>query len=151
MTRPPNRLLKPAPPAAAAAPKLLAGGNPQIGKGDGNAPVQAYIDAVPGWKKAVVQQVDQLITQAVPGVQKAVRWNSPMYGLPGQGWFASLHVFTKYVKVTFFKGSALQPNPPGGSAKEARWVDIGESGFEDEAQLTQWIQQAAAVPGWGKG
>ena len=129
-------------------PKLLAGGNPQIAKADGDAPVQAYIAAMPGWKRDIGQQLDALISRTVPGVRKAVRWNSPMYGLPGQGWFASFHVFTHYVKLTFFKGTSLQPVPPGGAAKEARWIDIGE-GALDEAQLVEWIEQAAAIPGWG--
>lgn len=129
-------------------PKLLAGGNPQVAKADGDAPVQAYIAAIPGWKHDVGVRLDDLITRTVPGVQKAVRWNSPMYGLPGQGWFASFHVFTHYVKLTFFKGTSLRPPPPGGAAKEARWIDIREDGF-DEAQLAKWIRQAAAIRGWG--
>ncbi|WP_367848590.1 DUF1801 domain-containing protein [Rhodoferax sp. WC2427] len=134
-------------------PRLLAGGNPQIAKADGDAPVQAYIAALNGWQQDVGQRLDALITHSVPGVHKAVRWNSPMYGMPGQGWFASVHVFTHYVKLTFFKGSSLQPAPSGGTAKEARWVDIREGQLdapELEAQLAQWVQQAAAMPGWGK-
>ena len=130
-------------------PVLLAGGNPQIAKADGDGPVQAYLSAIPGWKRDVARQLDGLITKTVPDVHKAVRWNSPMYGIKGQGWFASLHVFTKYVKVTFFKGTSLQPVPPGGGAKEARWIDIHENDL-DESQLAKWIQQAAAIPGWGK-
>jgi hypothetical protein len=133
----------------AAGPRLLAGGNPQIAKADGNGPVQAYLRAVPGWKQAVARQLDELITRTVPDVHKAVRWNSPMYGIKGQGWFASIHVFSHYVKVTFFKGTSLQPSPPGGSAKEARWVDVRE-GDLDEAQLAAWIRQAAGIPGWGR-
>jgi hypothetical protein len=129
-------------------PKLLAGGNPQIAKADGDAPVQAYIAAMPGWKRGVGQRLDELISNAVPGVHKAVRWNSPMYGIKGQGWFASFHVFTSYVKVTFFKGTSLRPPPPGGTAKEARWTDVRE-GSMNEAQLVEWIKQAAAIPGWG--
>ncbi len=132
-----------------AKPKLLVGGNPQIAKADGDGPVQAYISAVPGWKSDVARRLDMLISDAVPGVKKAVKWNSPMYGVGGQGWFASIHVFTKYVKVTFFKGTSLKPPPPGGNAKEARWIDI-EEGALDEAQLVQWVQQAAAISGWGK-
>ncbi|HKE40988.1 MAG TPA: DUF1801 domain-containing protein [Casimicrobiaceae bacterium] len=128
---------------------LLAGGNPQVAKADGDAPVQAYIAAIPGWKRRVGHRLDELISRQVPGVHKAVRWNSPMYGIKGQGWFASFHVFTNYVKVTFFRGTSLQPMPPGGSAKEARWIDIHEHDL-DEAQLTAWIAQASAVPGWGK-
>ncbi len=130
-------------------PKLLAGGNPQIAKADGDEPVQAYIAAMPGWKHDIGLRLDKLIAQTVPDVNKAVRWNSPMYGIKGQGWFLSFHVFTNYVKVTFFKGTSLHPVPSGGTAQEARWIDIHECDF-DEAQLTTWIQQAAAVPGWGK-
>ncbi len=138
---------KPTPPSSK--PVLLAGGNPQIAKADGDEPVQAYISAMPGWKRDVGYRLDQLICRAVPGVQKAVRWNSPMYGNKGQGWFVSFHVFTKYVKVTFFKGTSLQPVPPGGVSEEARWIDVHEDDL-DESQLTKWVQQAAAIPGWGK-
>ena len=130
-------------------PKLLAGGNPQIAKADGDAPVQAYISAIPGWKRNVGRSLDKLICEAVPGVHKAIRWNSPMYGIEGQGWFVSFHVFTHYVKVTFFKGASLQPVPPGGTAKEARWIDIHEDDM-NERQLIAWVRQAAAIPGWGK-
>ncbi len=130
-------------------PVLLAGGNPQIAKADGDDPVQAYLAAIPGWKRDVARDLDELITRTVPGVHKAIRWNSPMYGIKGQGWFASLHVFTKYVKLTFFKGTSLQPVPPGGAAKEARWIDIHENDL-DESELAKWVQQAAAIPGWGK-
>ena len=132
-----------------ARPKLLAGGNPQVAKADGDAPVQAYLSAVPGWKRDICRRLDKLITTAVPGAHKAVRWNSPMYGKRGRGWFVSFHVFTNYVKVTFFAGTSLKPVPPGGSAKEARWIDVHESDL-NEAQLAQWIRQAAAMPGWGK-
>jgi hypothetical protein len=129
---------------------LLAGGNPQVAKADGNAPVQEYIAAIPvDWKRALARRLDRLIVQAAPRVHKAIRWNSPMYGIKGQGWFVSFHVFTKYIKVTFFKGTSLRPAPPGGSAMEARWIDIGQGPF-DEKQLTKWIRQAAAIPGWGK-
>jgi hypothetical protein len=107
-------------------PMLLARGNPQIAKADGDNPVQAYLSAIPGWKRDVARHLDGLITKAVPGVYKAVRWNSRMYGIKGQGSFASLHVFTKYVKVTFFKGTSVQPVPPGGASKEARWIDVHE-------------------------
>jgi len=130
-------------------PALLAGGNPQIAKADGDSPVQAYISAIPGWKRDVGRRLDELIVRTVPGADKAVRWNSPIYGVRGQGWFVSFHVFTKYVKVTFFKGTSLQPVPPGGAAKEARWIDIHEDDL-DESQLAKWLQQAAAIPGWGK-
>jgi len=130
-------------------PVLLAGGNPQIAKADGDRPVQAYISAMPEWKRVVGQRLDALIVSTVPGVHKGVRWNSPMYGIKGQGWFVSFHVFTNYVKVTFFRGTSLHPVPPGGAAKEARWIDIHEGGL-DEAMLVKWIKQAAAIPGWGK-
>ena len=139
MRKPTSRLPKPV---------LLTGGNPQIAKADGDSPVQAYISAIPGWKRDIGRRLDDLIVRTVPGVHKAVRWNSPMYGIEGQGWFMSFHVFAKYVKVTFFKGASLQPAPPGGAAKEARWVDIHEDDM-DESQLAEWIQQAAAIPGWG--
>lgn len=135
--------------APSSAPALLAGGNPQIAKADGDAPVQAYLSAIPGWKRDIGQRLDALICESVPGVHKAIRWNSAMYGIKGQGWFVSFHVFTKYVKVTFFKGTSLEPVPPGGVTKEARWIDIREEGL-DEAQLVKWIRQAAAIPGWGK-
>src|SRR6185295_3575785 len=107
-----------------AKPPLLAGGNPQVAKADGDGPVQAYICAMPEWKRDIGRRLDELVVRTVPGVHKAVRWNSPMYGVKGQGWFVSFHVFAKYVKVTFFKGTSLQPVPPGGTAKEARWIDI---------------------------
>ena len=127
---------------------LLSGGNPQIAKADGDAPVQAYIAAMPGWKSELGRRIDALIVQTVPEVRKAVRWNSPLYGVEGQGWFLSYHVFTRYVKVTFLQGASLDPVPPGsGKDKDARWLDIYEDGFE-EAQLAEWIRQAAAIPGW---
>lgn len=138
-------------PKAAAKPKakpaLLSGGNPQIAKGDGDAPVQAYIAAVPGWKQDVARRLDALIVRNVPQVRKAVKWNSPFYGIEGQGWFLSYHVFTKYVKVTFFRGTSLRPAPTGGTSQEARWIDVHEDDL-DEAQLAKWIKQAAAIPGW---
>ena len=130
-------------------PKLLSGGNPQIPKGDGDEPVQAYLAAMPEWKQAIGRDVDRLVDEAVPGVRKAVRWNSPFYGVDGQGWFLSLHCFTKYVKVTFFNGAQLDPPPPESSKDAAaRYLHIGEDGVADEAQLRDWITQAAAVPGW---
>ena len=130
--------------------KLLAGGNPQIPKGEGDTPVQAYIAAMPGWKRAVGERVDALIARTVPGVRRAVKWNSPFYGVDGQGWFLSFHVFTRYVKLTFFRGASLAPPPPGCTPKsgEARWLDIHEGDAIDEAQLAAWINQAAAIPGW---
>lgn len=131
-----------------AAVALLTGGNPQIAKADGNAPVQAYIAAMPGWKRDLGQRLDSLIEQNVPNVCKAVKWNSPFYGIEGQGWFLSFHVFTHYVKVTFFQGTSLQPIPTGGTTKDARWFDIREKDELDEAQLASWLKQAAAIPGW---
>ena len=132
---------------------LLSGGNPQIAKADGDAPVQAYIAAMPGWKRGVGKRLDALIVRTVPNVQKAVKWNSPFYGIGGQGWFLSFHVFTRYVKVTFFRGTSLQPVPAGGTArsKDARWIDIYEDDDLDEAQLAAWVKQAAALPGWDPG
>ena len=133
----------------AAKPTLLAGGNPQIAKADGDAPVQAYIAAMPGWKRDVARRLDALIVRTVPGVRKAVKWNSPFYGGDGQGWFLSFHTFTNYVKVTFFRGTSLHPIPPGESKhKEVRYVDIRQNDQIDEAQMTTWIRQAAALPGW---
>ena len=141
------RTPKPASPTTK--PALLSGGNPQIAKADGDRPVQAYISAMPGWKRHVGQRLDALIMRAAPEVHKGVRWNSPMYGIKGQGWFASFHVFTKYVKLTFFRGTSLEPVPPGGTANEARWIDIHE-GDLDEELVARWVKQAAAIPGWGK-
>ena len=129
-------------------PVLLSGGNPQIAKGDGDAPVQAYIAAMPEWKQDIGRRLDDLIVRTVPGVRKAVRWNSPWYGVEGQGWFVSFHVFTRYVKVTFLHGASLRPVPPGsGKDPDARWVDVHE-GELDEERMTEWVRQAAALPGW---
>jgi hypothetical protein len=128
-------------------PKLLSGGNPQIAKADGDAPVQAYIDAMPDWKRDIGRRLDALIVRNVPHVRKAVKWNSPFYGIEDQGWFLSFHTFTKYVKVTFFRGTSLRPAPPGGTSEEARWIDIHEDDL-DEAQIAKWVTQAAAIPGW---
>jgi hypothetical protein len=130
-------------------PILLAGGNPQIAKADGDAPVQAYIAAMPGWKRELGRRLDALVVRTVPGVCKAVKWNSPFYGVEGQGWFLSLHCFTRYVKVAFFCGTSLRPVPRGESKqKEVRYLDIHESDPFDEAQMASWIRQAAALPGW---
>ncbi len=135
--------------ASAKKPALLAGGNPQIAKGDGDAPVQAYIAAMPGWKRQVGRRLDALIVRTVPNVRKAVRWNTPFYGIEGQGWFLGFHVFTHYVKVSFFRGTSLSPVPPGESKnKETRYLDIHEDDELDEKQLAAWFQQAAAIPGW---
>jgi hypothetical protein len=127
---------------------LLAGGNPQIAKADGDAPVQAYIAAMPGWKGDVGRCLDTLIVRTVPGVRKAVKWNSPFYGIEGQGWFLSVHCFTKYVKVAFFRGTSLRPLPPGESKlNEVRYLDIHEDDQLDEAQLAAWVKQASQLPG----
>jgi hypothetical protein len=133
--------------------KLLSGGNPQIGKADGDAPVQAYIAAMPGWKRELGARLDALIAASVPNVRKAVKWNSPFYGFEGRGWFLSFHVFTRYVKVTFFNGAALSPMPAGGTekSKEARWIDLYEGDALDEAQMSGWVKQASALPGWEMG
>ena len=128
-------------------PKVLAGGNPRIAKADGDAPVQAWIDRLPGWKRDAGRRLDALVVRSVPGVRKAVKWNSPFYGLEGRGWFLALHAFTRFVKVTFFKGTSLRPAPAGGSGREARWIDVHEDDL-DEAQLAAWLRQAAALPGW---
>ena len=131
------------------APKLLSGENPQIAKADGNAPVQAYIDALPGWKREVGRRLDALITRNVPHVQKAVKWNSPLYGIEGQGWFLGVHTFTHYLKLAFFCGTSLRPMPPGASkGNDTRYLDLREAEPLDEAQLTKWLKQAAALPGW---
>jgi hypothetical protein len=126
---------------------LLSGGNPQVPKGDGDAPVRAWLAAVPGWKKAVARRVDALVVRTVPDVQKAVKWNSPFYGVTDQGWFLSYHCFDKYLKVTFFQGRSLTPMPPGASKhKTVRYLDIRE-GELDEGQLADWVRQASQLPG----
>jgi len=130
-----------------AKPRLLAGGNPRIAKADGNAPVRAYLAAMPGWKRDVGRRLDALIVRTVPEVRKAVKWNSPFYGIEGRGWFVSFHTFTSYVKVTFFMGTSLRPVPAGGTGKDARWIDVHEDDL-DEKQLAKWIRQTAALPGW---
>jgi hypothetical protein len=132
----------------AAKPTLLSGGNPQIAKADGDAPVQAYIAAMPGWKRDVGRRLDALIVRTVPGVRKAVKWNSPFYGIEGQGWFLSLHCFTKYIKVAFFRGASLRPVPPGESKqKEVRYLDLYEGDQLVEAQLAEWVKQASLLEG----
>ena len=129
--------------------KLLSGGNPQIAKGDGDAPVQAYIAAMPGWKQDVGRRLDALVVRTVPGVHKAVKWNSPFYGTESKGWFLSYHCFAKYVKVAFFKGASLRPLPPGESKqKDVRYLDVHENEAIDEKVLAGWIRQAAKLPGW---
>jgi hypothetical protein len=134
--------------AKAAKPALLAGGNPQIAKADGDAPVQAYIAAMPGWKRDVGRRLDGLIVSTVPGVHKAVKWNSPLYGGEGQSWFLSVHCFTKYIKVAFFRGTSLRPVPPGNSKqKHVRYLDIREEDHLDEVQFAAWVKQASKLPG----
>ncbi|RVT92692.1 DUF1801 domain-containing protein [Sphingomonas crocodyli] len=131
-----------------AEPKLLSGGNPQIPKGEGDAPVQAYIAAMPGWKQRIGRTVDAIVAQVVPDVRKAVKWNTPFYGLDGATWFLSFHCFERYVKLTFFRGTSLDPVPPGKSKQaEVRYLDIREDDAIDEAQLADWIRQASALPG----
>jgi hypothetical protein len=131
----------------AAKPKLLSGGNPQIAKGDGDEPVQAYIAAMPGWKRDIGRRLDAIISRVVPRVHKAVKYNSPFYGFEGKGWFVSYHCFTNYVKVTFFRGSSLRPAPPGTSKyPDVRYLDIRE-GQLDEAQFADWVKQASRLPG----
>ena len=130
-------------------PRLLAGGNPQIPKGDGDGPLQAYIAAMPGWKRDVGRRLDELIAGAVPDVRKAVRWNSPFYGVEGEGWFLSFHCYARYVKVAFFNGASLQPPRPGRPKDEAvRYLDVHEDGKLDEAQFADWVAQASRLPGW---
>jgi hypothetical protein len=136
------------PASAAAKPTLLAGGNPQIAKAGGDAPVQAYIAAMPGWKRDLGRRLDALIERTVPAVHKAVKWNSPFYGVEGQGWFLSFHCFTKYVKVAFFRGTSLRPLPPGESKNtDVRYLDIHEDAELDEAQLAAWVKQASQLSG----
>jgi hypothetical protein len=151
----PARSGKPAKPAkkaksggGSAKPKLLSGDNPQIAKAYGDAPVRAYIAAIPGWKRDVARRVDAIVTRAVPGVLKAVKWNSPMYGVEENVWFLSMHCFTKYVKVAFFRGASLTPVPPGESTqKEVRYLDIHEHDKLDEARFAAWVKQASELPG----
>lgn len=129
-------------------PKLLAGGNPQIPKGEGNGLVQAYIAAMPGWKQRVGRAIDDVIERTVPGVRKAVKWNTPLYGVEGQGWFLGFHCYERYVKVTFFRGASLDPVPPGQSKqKDVRYLDIHEDDLIDDSSLSDWIRQASALPG----
>jgi len=130
-------------------PVLLSGGNPQIAKGDGDAPVQAYIAAMPGWKSDVGRRLDALIVRTLPHVRKAVKWNSPFYGVEGNGWFLSFHCVTRYVKVAFFNGASLQPLPPGESKqKDVRYLHIHEGDTIDEGRIGDWIRQASTLPGW---
>ncbi len=144
----PRKTSKTADSATTAKPKLLSGGNPQIPRGYGDAPVQAYIAGMPGWKRDVGRRLDALIVRTVPNVYKAVKWNSPFYGIEGEGWFLSYHCFTKYVKVAFFRGTSLKPVPPGTSKQpEVRYLDIYEDDEIDEEQFARWVKQASKLPG----
>lgn len=135
-------------PSAGKPVKLLSGGNPQIAKGYGDAPVQAYIAAMPGWKHELGERLDALIVQTVPDVYKAIKWNTPFYGFEGQGWFVAFHCFAKYIKVTFFRGTSLRPVPPGESKQpEVRYLDIREDDTLDEKQFVAWVRQASRLPG----
>ena len=148
--KPKTTAKKPAAKKAAAKPVLLSGGNPQIAKADGDAPVQAYIAAMPGWKRDIGRRLDALITGTLPGVRKAVKWNSPFYGGAGEGWFLNFHCFTRFVRVAFFHGASLRPLPPGPSKmKNVRYLDIHEEDSIDEAQFAAWVKQAGELPGWG--
>ncbi|MBI2255325.1 MAG: DUF1801 domain-containing protein [Proteobacteria bacterium] len=143
-----KKVAKKAPRKAAGEPVLLSGGNPQIAKGDGAAPVEAYIAAMPGWKKDVGRRIDALVTKAAPNARKAVKWNSPFYGMAEKHWFLSFHCYARYVKVAFFNGASLTPLPPGVSKqKEVRYLDIHEDDTIDEAQITDWVKQASHLPG----
>ena len=129
-------------------PKLLSGGNPQIAKADGDEPVQAYIEAMPGWKQDVGRWLDDLVMATVPEVRKAVRWNTPFYGIEGQGWFLSCHCFTKYVKISFLNAGCLQPPPPEASKYEhVRSIHIREQDAPDSGQMAAWVKQASKAPG----
>jgi len=144
-----KKIVKKTAKRVAAKPKLLSGGNPQIAMADGDAPVQAYIAAMPGWKSDVGKRLDALIVRSVPKVRKAVKWNSPFYGVEGQGWFLGVHVYTRYVKVAFFRGASLKPLPPGPSKdKNTRYLDIHQGDELDEAQFSNWVKQAAKLPGF---
>lgn len=129
-------------------PILLSGDNPQIAKGYGDAPVQAWIDAIPGWKSSLARRLDDLITRTAPGVRKAVKWNSPLYGMEDGHWFLGMHGFTRYVKISFFRGAELDPPPPGPSKQKlVRYLDIHEADTLDEARFVDWVKQASRLPG----
>ena len=137
-------------PSKKAPAKLLAGGNPQIAKGEGDAKVQEYLAALPGWKRDQGVALDTLISKTVPKVRKAVKWNSPFYGLEGKGWMVSFHAMTKYLKVAFFDGASLDPEPPVGSTSDSvRYLHVTEGEAIDERQFVGWLRQAAKLPGWG--
>jgi hypothetical protein len=146
---PPRKAVAKSAARTRAKPALLSGGNPQIAMADGDAPVQAYIAAMPGWKRDVGRRLDALIVRTVPEVRKAVKWNSPFYGIEGQGWFLNFHCFTKYVKVAFFRGTSLRPLPPGESRhKEVRYLDLHEDDQLDEELVAGWVRQASQIRGW---
>jgi hypothetical protein len=148
----PSRVVKKKSATKTKGAKLLSGGNPQIAKAHGDAPVEAYIAAMPGWKREIGRRLDALIVRTVPGVNKAVKWNSPWYGVEGRGWFLSFHVFTRYIKVAFVRGTSLRPVPPGASRmKDTRYLDIHKDDPIDEKQMASWVKQAAALPGWDGG
>lgn len=147
-TKKTTKTQKPAP--ARKKVKLLSGGNPQIAKGDGAAPVKAYLDALPGWKRDAGRKLDALITKNAPKAVKAVKWNSPFYGMAGQGWIVSFHAFSKYIKVVFFRGDLLKPVPEGGSGKHGKWIDIREGEDLAKTPLASWVKQASRNEGWGK-
>ena len=150
MANKPKSYSKPASGQGDGGVRLLSGGNPQIAKGDGDAPVEAYIAAMPGWKSDAGRRLDALIMRNAPGARKAVRWNSPFYGMEGRGWFVSYHCFAKYIKVTFFRGSSLSPVPPVGSKQDGiRYYHIYEDGIEDEDVVAGWVRQAAGMEGEG--
>jgi hypothetical protein len=145
-SRPKSRKKDPA--KKTAKPKLLSGGNPQIAKAYGDAPVQTYIDAMPEWKRAIGRKLDIVISRTIPKVSKAVKWNSPFYGMSNDHWFLSFHCFDRYVKVAFFQGALLRPLPPGESKqKHVRYLDIHEDETIDESQLAAWLKQASRLPG----
>ena len=148
--RPATTRTNPGAARAATKPRLLSGGNPQIAKADGDGPVQMYIDAMPGWKRDVGRTLDAIITRTVPGVHKAVKWNSPLYGVEGKGFFLGIHCFTKYVKVAFFEGALLRPLPPVASAQpKVRYFHVHEGDTINERQFIAWVKQASKLPGWG--
>jgi hypothetical protein len=149
-TAPTKKAVKKA-PATKVKAVLLSGGNPQISIGEGDEPVQAYIDAMPGWKRDVGRNLDALVVRTVPGIKKAVKWNSPFYGVEGQGWMLSFHCLTKYIKAAFFDGASLRPVPPETSkSDDVRYLHLFENDKLDEAQFCEWLQQASALPGWSK-
>jgi hypothetical protein len=129
-------------------PKLLSGGNPQIPKGYGDAPVRAWLAALPAWKKAAARKLDSLVTRSVPGVGKAVKYNSPLYGIDGRTWFLSLHAFDRYIKVTFFRGTQLDPVPPVASKMpRVRYFHLHETDSLPADLFASWVKQAAMLPG----